>query len=337
MSDPNLPRDDAADLALRDGLRSPGLSAEAMNRIRAATEVEWRAQVAVASPRRRRWLPVAAAASVLMLAMAGVMGIYVHNQRPVTGALLGTVARAEAPGLHAKMLLSTDLPLAEGGDIRVFQDLDARGDALIQLAGGGNLRVARASSFEVTAPNAIRLDRGELYVDIPPGARGSDSFTVSTGNGEFQHLGTQFSVAVNNQQTRLRVREGTVLWRATDGESSVEAGTELTIDSRGAQRRAIHATGRDWTWAEALAPDLDIDNRPLREFLDWFARETGRKLVLADDAARTQAASIRMHGNVKGLTAMEALSAVMAATTLRYELPEGVIKVSSTRDSRTTS
>jgi hypothetical protein len=38
---------------------------------------------------------------------------------------------------------------------------------------------------------------------------------------------------------------------------------------------------------------------------------------------------------VRGLSAMEALSAVMASTTLRFELPEGAIRVSSARDSKT--
>jgi hypothetical protein len=80
-----------------------------------------------------------------------------------------------------------------------------------------------------------------------------------------------------------------------------------------------------------MTPEIAIDDRPLLTFLEWFARETGRKLVI-DDTARKQATSIRMHGNVRGLTAAEALSAVMATTTLRYELPEGVIRVSSARD-----
>jgi hypothetical protein len=34
------------------------------------------------------------------------------------------------------------------------------------------------------------------------------------------------------------------------------------------------------------------------------------------------------------MTTMEALSAVMAATTLRFELPEGAIRVSSARVSK---
>ncbi len=330
--------DDVADQALRAGLRANALSAEAMERIRRATEAEWRAQVdASPAPPRRRWMPLAAAASVVTLLAAGALTLFLGDQRAASGALLGTVARAEAPGLQRTQWLRHDVPLIEGSELRVSQALDARGDALINLSGGGNLRVARATAFEITSPDAIRLDRGELYVDIPPGSRASAQFTVVTADGEFRHVGTQFSVAVGNRQTRLRVREGTVLWRAATGESRVDAGSEVTIGAGGAQHRAIPTAGRDWTWAESLAPEIDIENRPLREFLEWFSRETGRKLVLADEPARRQVGSIRMHGNVRGLTAMEALAAVMASTTLHYDLPEGSIRVSSASDSRPAS
>jgi ferric-dicitrate binding protein FerR (iron transport regulator) len=216
------------------------------------------------------------------------------------------------------------------------QTLEVRGDSLIALTGGGNLRVARASAFEVVAGNAVKLERGELYVDIPPGSRGSDRFMVVTPAGEFRHVGTQFAVAIVDGVTRLRVREGSVLWHAAEGDSTVHAGTEVVVESnRTVTRRPITTTGREWAWAESLAPDFEIENRPLQEFLVWFSRETGRKLELADEAARQQTATILMHGSVHGLTAMEALSAVMAATTLHFELPEGVIRVSSARDSPT--
>ena len=47
--------------------------------------------------------------------------------------------------------------------------------------------------------------------------------------------------------------------------------------------RSIDTTGASWAWVETLAPEVDIEDRPLEEFLDWVARETGRKLVLADE------------------------------------------------------
>jgi ferric-dicitrate binding protein FerR (iron transport regulator) len=325
----------AAEHALREGLRAPALSAEAMQRIRAAAQQEWRAAHPAAPVRApaRRWLSLAAAASVAVV--AGVVGWSAFMAgAPNDGAVVGQVARFDAPGLVESRYLRPDVVLSEGSALHAGQTLDVRGDSLIALTGGGNLRVARASSFEVMAANAVKLDRGELYVDIPPGSRGSDRFMVATPAGEFRHVGTQFAVAIVNGMTRLRVREGSVLWHATEGDSTVNAGTEVVIDQdRTVTRRPIATTGREWTWAESMAPEIEIENRPLQEFLVWFSRETGRKLELADDSVRQQTSTILMHGNVHGLTAMEALTAVMSATTLRFELPEGVIRVSSARDS----
>jgi ferric-dicitrate binding protein FerR (iron transport regulator) len=280
-------------------------------------------------------LSLAAAASVLMLAAAIGWNVFMTNTGD-SGAVLGQVARFDAPGLVESGYLRRDLAMNPGAPLHAGQSFDVRGDSLITLVGGGNLRVARASSIQVLAVNAVKLERGELYVDIPPGLRGNDRFMVVTPAGEFRHVGTQFAVAIVNGMTRLRVREGSVQWHAAEGDATVNAGTEVTIDSnRTVTRRPIPTAGRDWAWAESMAPDIDIDNRPLQEFLVWFSRVTGRKLVLADDEVRKQTTTIRMHGNVRGLTAMEALSAVMAATTLRFELPEGVIRVSSARDSTT--
>lgn len=330
---------DAAEHALREGLRTPALSAEAIQRIRAATQQEWRAnvQAPVRAPERRRWLSLAAAASVAMLATAIGWNVFLTNTSD-TGAILGELARFDSPGIVESRALQRDVALTPGSPLRAGQTLEVRGDSLVSLAGGGNLRVVRASSIEVLAANAVSLERGELYVDIPPGSRGSDRFMVATPAGEFRHVGTQFAVAIVNGMTRLRVREGRVQWHATEGDSTVDAGTEVTIDSnRTVTRRPIPTAGREWAWAESIAPEIEIEDRPLQEFLVWFSRETGRKLELADDAVREQAATIRMHGNVRGMTAMEALSAVMAATTLRFELPEGVIRVSSARDPTTPS
>ena len=335
----NTGEEDAADHALREGLRAPTLSSEAMQRIRTAAQGEWRA-AHPAEPVRtpaRSWLSLAAAASVAVL--AGVLGwnVFLSNSAN-DGAVVGQLVRFDAPGIVESRYLRRDAVLGEGSSLRAGQTLDVRGDSLITLTGGGNLRVARASAFAVLAANAVKLERGELYVDIPPGSRGSDRFVVVTPAGEFRHVGTQFAVAIVNGMTRLRVREGSVLWHALEGDSTVNAGTEVVIDrNRTVTRRPIATTGREWAWAESMAPDFEIENRPLQEFLVWFSRETGRKLELADDTARQQAATILMHGNVHGLTAMEALTAVMASTTLRFELPEGAIRVSSARDSTTPS
>jgi ferric-dicitrate binding protein FerR (iron transport regulator) len=337
MSDrPNTGKETAED-ALRAGLKAKGLSPEALRRIRSATEAEWRANVGDgrAEPRRRgTWMKFAAAASVLLLAGAGAIGVIAYDNHSAAGALVAMVERSETPGVELKQILRADQPLPAGADLRVFARLEVRGDSLLKLAGGGNLRVARGSAFDIPDVNTVRLTRGELYVDIPPGARASAPFVVVTSAGQFRHLGTQFGVAILGEQTRLRVREGSVLWQAAGGDQTVNAGTEVIMSGREISRRAIPTTGREWAWVETLAPEIEIEDRPLRDFLAWFSRETGRRLVVSDEVAREQLGTILMHGDVRGLTAMEALSAVMATTTLHYELPEGAIRVSSARDPR---
>lgn len=323
-------REASAERILRDGLEANVLSTEALQRIRQAAEREWRAANPARSRRGSRWPAAVASVAILITAVGGAyLGL---NAGPQDGAVLGLLESADAPGLVEPRWLREDLILAEGSSVRAGQTVDARGDALIGLEGGGNLRMARATTVVVEGEDLVRLVRGELYVDIPPGTRARDAFRVMTDAGEFRHEGTQFAIASVDGQTRLRVREGRVLWRAESATAAVDAGTEVLIDRNGnATRRSVATAGRDWAWMESITPEVAIEDRPLIEYLEWFARETGRKLEI-DAAARAQAANTRMHGDVHGLTVTEALSAVMATTSLRYELPEGVIRVSSTRE-----
>jgi ferric-dicitrate binding protein FerR (iron transport regulator) len=325
----NQSRDeDATDRILRSGLRDKGLSSEALERIRRATEAEWRNNVAV--PPRRRRFALAAAASVV-LALAGAFGFYSQDTQGNTDSLLGSVGKFDAPGVGLKRWLRSDAPLEAGAEVRVSNELRASGDSLILLSPGGTLRLARGTEISVPDQATILLTRGELYVDIPAGAR-LPELRVVTPDGEFRHIGTQFSIALLGDQTRVRVREGSVRWKAEGVEEILSAGSEATIARGHWSTRSISITGREWSWVESLAPEFEVEGRPLRLFLEWFARETGRNLELADDATRSRVGEIRMHGDVRGLEAAEALSAVMSATSLRYELREDAIRVSSARD-----
>ncbi|HET9863944.1 MAG TPA: FecR domain-containing protein [Steroidobacteraceae bacterium] len=314
---------------LRENLRVNALSPEALARIRRATEAEWRAQVGAP---RRGWMAVAAAAAVLLVAAAGAWQAWMGDAG--AGAAMARLARSDGSGVVEVHALWRDTPVRTGAELRSGSDFIARGGALLALHGGGNLRIAPDSKFEVLSGDSVRLERGEMYVDIPPGQHASASFTAITAAGEFRHVGTQFSIAVSDGATRLRVREGRVQWQGVEGLTTVPAGIEVLIgrDAR-VTRSSIEAVGEHWTWTEAMAPQIDIEDRPLGEFLDWVARETGRRIVYADDGIRRQVEAIRMHGSVRGLPPMQALKAVMASTSLHFDLPEGAIRVSFAGDS----
>ncbi len=332
---PESPEDREADQVLRDNLRVHALSPEALARIRRATEAEWRAEhVAPASP--RGWMPYAAAAVFAFIALASLLVLRTNVSTPHSGLPLAQLVRTEAPGVLELKSWWRESAVNAGAELRAGQRFEARGDTLLNLRGGGNLRLAHGSSFEVLASDAVRLERGEIYVDIPPGSREARSFVAVTEAGEFRHLGTQFALSVDDGATRLRVREGRVQWQSAGAESMVDAGTEVMIDRNHAvTRRAVESAGSHWSWAESMTPEIEIEDRPLAEFLDWVARETGRRLVIADDATRQQVQTIRMHGNVRGLEPLMALEAVIASTSLRLDLPAGMIRVSFAGESTT--
>jgi ferric-dicitrate binding protein FerR (iron transport regulator) len=145
-------------------------------------------------------------------------------------------------------------------------------------------------------------------------------------------VGTQFEVALldDRERVRVRVREGQVALRGTNGQTALAgAGTELFVQSNGAVRRQQIATaGRDWAWVESLAPEFEIENRLLGDYLQWVARETGRNLSM-DAGAQKRAASTRLHGSIRGLTVLDSLAAVMETSALHFDTPDGLIRVSS--------
>ena len=314
--------------ALRASLRVNPLSPEAMARIRAATEAEWRAQVRGRPAWMRTHVRAVIAAAVIVISLCAIL-VLVTGRGAEPGAQVARLVRSESPGVFEVHTLMHDSRLGEGAALRTGQAYEVDGQALVELVGGGNLRIAAGSRFEVLALDDVRLERGEMYVDIPSGTHANAAFIARTTAGGFRHVGTQFALAVKRDETRLRVREGSVRWLAAGGESTVDAGTEIVfnIDARSAER-PISPSDPAWDWTARTTPNFEIENRPLAEFLAWVARESGRKLVLADDRARARAAAIRMHGSVRGLTPMQALSAVMATTELRFDLPDGQIRVS---------
>jgi ferric-dicitrate binding protein FerR (iron transport regulator) len=206
------------------------------------------------------------------------------------------------------------------------------------LASGGTLRLSSGTALKIVSDHHVRLIDGIVYLDFPPTLVQGERFVVETLAGMFEHSGTQFEIAVQQDRSRLRVREGLVKWRSAGASEITKAGAEMTVERNGViTRQAIVTTGRDWAWAEALAPDYSIDDQPMLGFLEWVARETGRKLTFADSSARNQVTGITLHGSVQGMTIMEALSLVMQTTPLRFDLAEDQIRVSSKGETGATS
>jgi FecR-like protein len=292
---------DPIERALTDALRPKTLGPEALERIRANVQQEWRANVESTPKAARwgRWLAVAAA-----LVLVGLVAALYPRWQTYP---FGTVVRS-------------------GHVLKTGEVLEAREPTLIVLVDGGTLRVAADTVLELAGPTKGVLRHGQIYVDLPPGTHSKAPFQIETRVGTVEHVGTEFEVVSNDRFVRLRVREGRVRLR----DIPAEAGTELTALNDGTVTRSTISThGGDWLWVAALAPDYEIEGKPLLGFLEWVSREVGRPIQFSDEHARAVAERTILHGSVRGREPLDALSSVLATTSLTYEIRGDAIWIQS--------
>jgi len=317
---------DQVEHALRAALRVEPLNPDAMARIRAATAKEWQ-QTSGSGSRASRlalWGSVAAAAALLAFLVVWYIA------PPADSTNFGLIARLDVGTTDVRFQFVRQRALQVGDPVRTGDKLTAHGPVLISLSGGGSLRIAADTVLEITGEAQARLRHGQLYVDLPPGSSSKHPFQILTREGTIEHVGTGFEVLENERIVRLRVREGRVLLLRDTEHIVADAGTELTAQP-GSQvsRREIDTYGRDWLWVAALAPDYEIEGRPLLGFLEWASRELGRPLKFTDSRARAVAEHTILHGSVRGREPLDALSSVLATTSLTYEIRGDTIWIQS--------
>jgi hypothetical protein len=314
------------DHALSDALRTEPLDPQALARVRAAVENEWRAAAAVKrrSSQSQRWLWTSLAASIAL----GTLALGWFARPGGIAASFGSISRLNSGDMDARFAMVRHRSLQAGSAVRVGDILTAQGPALISLVGGGTLRIAAATVVDVMGANEIRLERGMIYVDKPLAASGK--LRVLTKAGTVEHVGTEFEILSTDQQVRVRVREGRIRLRSASGDFMADAGTELLATSDGkVAQHSITTYGRDWLWIAALAPEYEIEGHPLVDFLQWVGRELGRPVKFADEHAREIAERTILHGTVRGRAPLDALANVLATTTLVYEMRGETIWVQS--------
>jgi hypothetical protein len=312
--------------ALELGLRRQPLDAPALARMRGALRAEFDSLRGSRTGVRRWPLRVASMAAGLA-AFTVLAALYLFQAEE--GPPIGSVVRVEHGSLQTATNPFRKHDLVAGADVPSQESITSVGTSLIALAHGGLLRIAPGTSFEGVGPNEMLLHSGHVFLDFPGGA---GRFVLRTSAGSFEHMGTQFEAAVDGGNTRIRVREGSVQMNTAAAMQRVDAGTEIVISQAGAvARRSLPTYGSDWAWVEALAPQFEIENRELADFLGWVARETGRRVEFADERAREVARHTLLHGSVQGLAPLAALEQVLSTTSLAYEVHEEVIRVSSRR------
>jgi hypothetical protein len=306
---------------------------EAARQMALAVALEaWRTKTAHLRRRNAaRWATATAiAAGAAGLALYGLLP-RVTMQVPATRVAtlergIGTV-EARRPEDGDWQVLGEDTALLKGTRLRT----GGGARAALRLAGGASLRLAEDSEITLAGPPLLELVRGRAYVDS--GGSGS-RVEIVTSIANATDVGTQFEVSLSDDRYRLRVREGRVLLRHGHARTESAAGEELTIGPSGIlERSSVPVMGEEWRWVESIATAPDVNDQPVTELLDWVARETGRPIRFKDAEVERRAGSTILHGSIRNLAPLDALSLMLATTDLDYiELTDGTLLIQARPD-----
>jgi len=294
----------------------------ASGRVQVAVRAAWRAELARRAA-RRRWSFAAAAAAVLAGAALWTLARSPRLGAPAPGPPLATVQAASGGGP-----LAAGAALARGA--RVATQAGQR-LALRLTASGASLRLDAGTELVLVSGDELCLEAGAIYVDTgAPRAGGAPALLVRTALGAVTDVGTQFEVRLADAAVAVRVREGRVRLSRAGGVDEAEQGTELVLDASGhLERGSVAIHGPHWGWTLAALPPLELQDRTLREFLGWAARESGWTLSFAEPSIERSAPDVRLSGSIAGLTPGEALAAVLPTCGLTHRVEDGRLIVSS--------
>ena len=311
-------------LLRQSGPREP-VPTERVHRLRSAAHADW--MRVVAHNRRRRvaaWAVCGLAAAAVLVAIG--LGTDTAAPRDASPAFATVEALSDTARLSASADGHDRTPMRVGDVLAGGLDASTTGTgtATLRLVGGGLLRMAGDTAIRMPAANTVVLAAGTLYLD----SQGGPSLEVRTRNGVVRDVGTQFEVSLTPAGLRVRVREGSVLVRRDQQEHSARAGDEILLDPSGdVTRRTIPRNGPEWASVTGAPSSFDLEGRSLSEFLAWVVGEMGWQLQFANTAVEQKARATLLHGSIQGLTAEEALAAVLPTSGVEHQLNGKVLLI----------
>ena len=294
-----------------------GIPADIEKRVHDSVHQHWRK--ATRTRRIARWAVPASLAAMVLLAFS-------FSIRKPDSPLqtIGTIAFIVGePG-------SVNRPLNIGDPVFAGDFIETGSDAgvSVTLADSISLRIASGSSVRLDKADEIALLQGRIYADSGERIYRDRHLTVITPNGSATDIGTQFSVTSEDDRMSVAVREGRVDVTHEQSVTTAEAGHKVVLQTgNDVVIDEVAPYDPSWNWASALAPDFDIRNRSLLDFLKWAARETGKSLQFSNDEVRMAAMRTQVVGSITNFTPAEAIEAVLSTTQFAYEIDEQSITI----------
>lgn len=310
------------DTGIEDLLREVGAraepSADMMREVEVAVHAEWQSMLRQRRT-QRRFVAVGIAASAVLAVSVAFFGVRYAAPTPIQVA---QITRIDGHLLvRPQGQTARELAVAQSVSTGETIQTDDRSRAALQFGDALSLRLDQGTIVKIAATNELVLTAGALYIDSQ--AQNPQELTVRTDAGSVRHVGTQYEVRTHADDMVVSVREGRVMIANAAGTSSGVAGEQIRVTPR-------------WQWAARTAPQFDINDHTLAMFLEWVARETGRKVVYSSSAAQSAANGLKLRGSIAGLdpdTALNAVLSTLSTTQLRrYQTKDELIGIALAGD-----
>ena len=198
----------------------------------------------------------------------------------------------------------------------------------LSLRRAESLRIDAQTILVVQSADEFRLVRGRIYADTGDFIYRDQGLVINTSMGSVTDVGTQFSVSAADESIVVAVREGRVDVDQGSEQLVAVAGERLLVHRKdGATVDTLAAHDSYWDWVTTLAPEFDIENKSLLDFLRWASRETGRELVFETNELQMSAMRTDLHGSVSGFDPLEAVRSVLATTKFKYRIEHDKIVI----------
>jgi ferric-dicitrate binding protein FerR (iron transport regulator) len=285
-------------------------------RVRAAVELEWRAQTRARAV--KRWTGV----GIALLAAGAAVFLAVRQLSTVASPPIASLAAVHGAVTIAGTSEPATVGQAIAGCATVRTSAHSRGT--VTLAEGAEIRMDAGTTATLVDAHTVRLESGAIYIES--GGATPCRFTVVTASGTIRDIGTRFEVR-QGKELRVRVRDGAVqLERAGSIERALK-GTELLARADGTvSTESIDPFSADWAWTTAAAPTFVVEGATLEAFLQWAVREGGW-MIEWSDAFRQRARAIILSGTIDGMTPAEALEAMLPTAGLAPEFVHGTLRI----------
>jgi ferric-dicitrate binding protein FerR (iron transport regulator) len=322
------------DTGIEELLRQVGArdepSPDVMREVQAAVHAEWQSMLRARRRTRRQFIAVGIAASALLAVGIGFFGVRHMAAAPIQVAQITRIdghllVRPQSQAAHEVAVAAN---VSTGETIQT----DDRSRAALQFGDAVSLRLDQGTIVKIAAADELVLTAGAVYIDSQ--AENPQALTVRTDAGSVRHVGTQYEVRTHADEMVVSVREGRVMIANAAGTSSGVAGERIRVTPRGqVVRSTVAAHDPHWQWAARTAPQFDINDHTLAVFLEWVARETGRKVVYSSSEAQRAASVLKLRGSIAGLDPDTALDAVLSTTQLhRYQTKDELIGITLAGD-----